>query len=214
MEIELRGQTFELLPEKCLFWRAEKLLVVADLHLGKAEAFQYQGLWLPPQAQLDDLKTLLKIAAEKKAQKILFLGDLIHSLSGVTREVIDTFKTWLDAFQGEVLMAIGNHDLPLMKNWPQAWERVKRVDQEVIGSFIFQHEPPESPEPDHFYWIGHIHPNVVIKAGPDRMRLPSFVMGDNIGMLPAYSSLAGGFNIQPRAGQRIYPVAAEKVFEL
>jgi hypothetical protein len=32
--IRVRGQCFRLLPERALFWEAQRLLVIADAHFG------------------------------------------------------------------------------------------------------------------------------------------------------------------------------------
>ena len=37
-----------LLPAKAVWWPAESMLVVSDLHLAKAEHFRSQGLAVPP----------------------------------------------------------------------------------------------------------------------------------------------------------------------
>jgi DNA ligase-associated metallophosphoesterase len=214
IEIDVLNERFMLHEERCLYWPSHKLLVVADLHLGKSETFQQNGLWLSSQANADDLQRLLKITRNLDVKEILFLGDLIHSARGITSEIRALFADWITQFDGIITVAIGNHDLPLVRNWPPEWAAVGLVDKWSINNFVFQHETPAVAQGGTFYWVGHVHPMVRIESGPDRLRLPSFVITRNLGHLPAFSSLAGGQNISLGQGRKIYPVGENQVFSL
>ena len=200
--IDVRGQEMIFCAAKCLVWPQEKLLVVADLHLGKSETFQLNGLWLPPQSQFEDLNIIKVVARRHAVSRLLFLGDLVHSKAGITTHLQAVFGDWLDSwkteFGGEVMVAVGNHDRALVKSWPTLWQEVNLIDRLEMTGFVFQHEPPTAKEikkDDSFFWIGHVHPVVVLSKGPDRLRLPCFVIDHDIGYLPAFSSLAGGYNM-------------------
>ncbi|MBC7753171.1 MAG: DEAD/DEAH box helicase, partial [Moraxellaceae bacterium] len=47
MRLNLRGETLELLPEKAFLWVEKAMLVLSDLHLGKADSLQAQGVPIP-----------------------------------------------------------------------------------------------------------------------------------------------------------------------
>ena len=47
MDIELAGATLRLLPGRAAFLPAERALLVADAHLGKAHSFRRQGVPVP-----------------------------------------------------------------------------------------------------------------------------------------------------------------------
>ena len=47
-----------LLPQKGVWWPAESMLIVSDLHLAKAEHFRSQGLAVPPTVDFQTLSTL------------------------------------------------------------------------------------------------------------------------------------------------------------
>ena len=70
MRIAVREEEFELLPDRCLYWPSQELLAVADVHLGKAETFQQQGLWLPADAREKDLSTLSEVIAGRTSRII------------------------------------------------------------------------------------------------------------------------------------------------
>jgi DNA ligase-associated metallophosphoesterase len=216
MDVQVRGETFRLLAEKCLFWPKHHLLAVADLHLGKSETFQKRGLWLPPQAHRDDLQKLRDLCGKTGAERVLFLGDLVHSVQGVTSEIRALFRAWCDEVTiagAKVEVIIGNHDRKLVSQWPTEWSGLELSERLVVDGFVFQHEPP-TLEAEEFHWVGHVHPVTMIGDGADRLRLPSFVIDRNTGLLPAFSSLAGGFDVKPRRGRKLYAIAGERVFAM
>jgi metallophosphoesterase superfamily enzyme len=53
-----------------------------------------------------------------------------------------------------------------------------------------------------------------LKRGPDRVRLPAFVISQAQGLLPAFSPLAGGFDVPPSALNRIFVVKEQDVYEV
>lgn len=215
MRIAVRDEWFELLPERALFWPARGLLVVADYHLGKAETFQQQGFWLPSQSGQQDLKRLSALALKLEAKHVLFLGDLVHSLSGVTEAVVTEFARWLQEFNGSVQVVLGNHDIGLARRWPQEWSKADCCAQATIGQFRFQHQPVERPAgADLFCWAGHVHPMIHLTQGPDRVRLPGFVINEYQGVLPAFSSVSGGYDVPLRPAERRFAIGGDRIYEL
>jgi metallophosphoesterase superfamily enzyme len=74
----LQDHMFHLDPAGALFWPAERVAVVADLHLEKASAAARQGHLLPPwdtRATLDRLALLLR---RLKPRTVIALGDSFH----------------------------------------------------------------------------------------------------------------------------------------
>lgn len=215
MRINLRGEEFELLPERCLFWPSQRLLIVADCHFGKAETFQQRGLWLPSTSMRRDLATLSLLVKRWAVESIVFLGDLVHSLAGVTNEIVQDFGTWLRSFPGQIHVVVGNHDSGLSNHWPAAWDCVERCKQVHVSDFVFQHQPPHKAVSNpSFLWVGHIHPMIALGRGPDRIRLPAFVISQTQGVLPAFSSLAGGFNMTPSEQDRVFVIGEHVVYEI
>lgn len=214
MNCRIREENFELHPSRVLIWPRQKLLVVADIHLGKAQTFQQSGYWLPPEAHRRDLDRLLHLSCEFSLDHVLFLGDFVHSRSGVTPEVIAEFATWKNSFSGETTVIIGNHDRPLVSHWPEAWNFVTLVESLTLGEFHFQHEPPERRDKDHFVWCGHIHPKIQLRQGPERLNLPAFVITPDVGYLPAFSSLAGGASFSYSKKNRYFVPNQDQVVEV
>ncbi len=215
MRIDVREEEFELLPERALFWPSRGLLAVADFHLGKAETFQQHGLCLPSASHRTDLATLNRLVAGRPVRQLVFLGDLVHSMAGVTPRVIDAFARWMDSFEGEVVVVLGNHDAGLAKRWPKAWERARRCSDVRLGDFVFQHEPVSRAGPGgEFYWVGHVHPMIRLRRGPDRVRLPGFVVSEFQGLLPAFSTNSGGYDVPTACRDRVFVSGGGRVYEV
>ncbi|MBK9307959.1 MAG: ligase-associated DNA damage response endonuclease PdeM [Nitrospira sp.] len=215
MQIAVRDEPFELLPERCLFWPSQRMLVVADCHFGKAETFQQHGLWLPAAPLRQDLAVLSTLIKRLSVERILFLGDLVHASAGVTNKIVEEFAAWLTEYSGHVDVILGNHDKGLSKRWPADWSVVKLRRHVRIGKFFFQHQPPNKPRSGStFYWSGHVHPVMSLIMGPERMRLPAFFISPNQGLLPAFSRLAGGFEISPSRRDRVFVIGGRGVYEI
>ena len=76
-----------LLPERAVWLPQARALLLADLHLGKAETFQAHGIPLPSDGDAGTLNTLLELAARWRPAQVLVLGDLIHGRLGLTGEL-------------------------------------------------------------------------------------------------------------------------------
>lgn len=211
-DFTVRGETFTLHPAKILIWRSQKLLVVADLHLGKAQTFLQSGLWLPPQAHKQDLSQLLPIIESYGIEHVMFLGDFVHTAQGVTNDVIHEFVEWKQNFKGRVTVVIGNHDQGLIKKWPEAWNFVELKEEFSHGDFVFRHEPVK--EAGRFVWCGHIHPKITLQRASERLYLPAFVTTEDLGYLPAYSSLAGGQSFRRDKSHRYFAITDSRVTEI
>ena len=212
-QITLRGEEFDLLPERCAFRRKDQTLLAADLHWGKAEIFQSNGLALPSTVIDDDLKRLSKALTETKAERLLILCDLIHAPKGVTDHVQTKVNEWRKHHENLTLQVIrGNHDK--LFRWPDTWN-IDDIGTELRDqNFLFTHDEP-SVKTDHFVWMGHIHPVVHLQGGGDSLRLPCFLIQQNLGLLPAFSAFTGGVSIGHRSPEkRIFAVADESVIEV
>ena len=86
------------------------------------------------------------------------------------------------------------------------------------GRLALCHHP--KPVEGRYVVAGHWHPCISVKGRAfERLRLPCFWFGDDtgalpqqaVGILPAFGSFTGMHRIEPRAGDRIFPVADHAV---
>ena len=82
--LNFAGHTFEPLLSGALFWRAESMLLVADLHLEKFSSYAKTGRMLPPYDTGLTLKRLERDLDATGAERVVSLGDSFHRDEGTT----------------------------------------------------------------------------------------------------------------------------------
>src|SRR3954470_6698563 len=109
--LSFAGPTFDPLLSGALFWRAESMLLVADLHLEKFSSFAKHGQMLPPYDTGLTLKRLERDLATTGAERVVSLGDSFHRDEGTTT-LLDADRLRLVALLGKShwTWISGNHD--------------------------------------------------------------------------------------------------------
>ena len=79
MKVEIVGEQMELLPQKAVFWARERILFLADVHLGKINHFRKSGIPVPPKANERNLELMIDLINQTKPRRVICLGDLFHS---------------------------------------------------------------------------------------------------------------------------------------
>src|ERR1051325_4641300 len=79
LPFNLLGEDLILLPQRAIYWQQQKILIAADVHLGKVGHFRKAGIAVPRDMEQDDLAILSDLIDEYRPEKIIFLGDLFHS---------------------------------------------------------------------------------------------------------------------------------------
>ena len=69
----------EMLPSRALFLPETKDLLICDIHLGKAEYFQQNGIPLTNNSDENNFSKIKKIVKNHSPRKLIILGDLFHS---------------------------------------------------------------------------------------------------------------------------------------
>jgi hypothetical protein len=70
--VELAGEQLWLLAHKAVYWPARKMLVVADIHFGKAAAFRALGVPVPRGTTSQNLLALDALLASYASEEIVF----------------------------------------------------------------------------------------------------------------------------------------------
>lgn len=212
MNIEIQNELFQLLPEKALLWKKKNLLIFSDVHLGKAETFQSFGIPIPSSINLEDLNKMAGLIEQYEIQEVLILGDLIHHKSSWTEELFLTLQDFL-IFHKHVKfkLLIGNHERGSMEFLKELPIEIIQGDYKV-GSINFSHGHEEVIGPC-FTIQGHIHPVIVLRDGPVRLRLPCFVLDQQSLVLPSFGGFTGGYEIKVKPEHRIF-VVTKKIIEV
>lgn len=212
LKLSLRNQTIYLLPQRAVYWEDQELLIISDLHLGKAATLQKAGIAVPEGAIESDLIDLEQLIDKTAAKRCVIVGDLIHSKTGLTIEMISKFSQWLSKHSCRVDLVLGNHDHYLIKNLPSQWSLIPHHETLILEPFCFSHLPMEAT--DLFVWSGHIHPQIVLKNRGDRLCLRCFKISSNQGILPAFSTIVGGHTIKKDKNSRIFVTTGVEVIEI
>jgi len=205
---KLRQQTLYLLPEKALFWEEKKLLIIADLHLGKAGHFRKSGIPVSDLVHSKDILTLNKLIENHKPAEIILLGDLFHSDHNQGWEI---FKRWLKSKAPlPFKLILGNHDVLEFSNYRIS--NLEVLESLDIPPFNFTHIPE-----DHALYniAGHIHPAVRLRGkAKQSVRIPCYYFGDQNGILPAFGNFTGTARINIAKTDSVFGIAESKVIKI
>src|ERR1700676_626541 len=109
--VAIAGVTLVADLSGALFWEAERLLVVSDLHLEKGSSFAPRGVLLPPYDTVATLGRLAAVIARHDPRMVIALGDSFHDrtahhrLSTTDRDAIAALQARRDW-----IWIPGNHD--------------------------------------------------------------------------------------------------------
>lgn len=205
------GEELHLLPSRAVWWPAQRVLFVADLHIGKAATYRRLGQPVPSGTTRDNLALLDILLTTHRPQQVVFLGDFLHAASGRTPTVLKALSDWR-ARHAAVAMTLvrGNHDDRAGNPPPEA--RIDVVDEPwLFGPFACCHHP--QAHNTHFVLAGHLHPVYSLQGpGRDRLRLPCFVVEANQAVLPAFGAFTGGHACVRERGRFFYVIAGARVW--
>ena len=189
------GHCLELLAERAIWDPAHQTLLLADLHLGKAETFQTHGVPLPSDGDASTLNVLLDLARRHQPDTVIVLGDLIHSRLGLTAELRSKLAALPELLGCPMRLIGGNHE---RGSWI---EDLPQEPSQAVGPWWLSHEP--EPAPGLLNLCGHLHPVAVVGRAGDRLRLPCFSYSEGLNRLalPAFGQLTGGHPCNPEDKQ-------------
>lgn len=181
-----RGDQLELLAGRAAWDPARRTLLVADLHLGKAETFQAHGIPLPSDGDATTLNALLELAARHQPDQVVVLGDLIHSSLGLTGELRAKLAALPELLGCPLKLIGGNHE---RGSWI---EGLAQEPSQALGPWWLSHEP--EPRAGLLNLCGHLHPVALLGGNGDRLRLScfSYCPRSERLALPAFGELTGG----------------------
>lgn len=193
----LAGEDAVFLGARALLLPGRQALLIADLHLGKADIFRRAGIALPVGGTAADLQRLQALVQRTGCRQLWILGDLLHG--PVHRAAwLAHWLAWRERQPSlQVHVVRGNHDRAL----DGALLRVDVHDADVVlGGFVLRHEPG-SAEADGHVIAGHLHPQVSLPGVARRM--PAFWLRAGTTVLPAFSRFTAGVVPVLAAGERM-----------
>lgn len=207
--IALGGEQLVLLPQKAAFWPRERMLIIADIHFGKAAAFRSWGIPVPKGTTSENLNALDELVTLTGARHVLFLGDFLHARAAHAAGTQAAMLAWRQRRRELVLTLVrGNHDKHAGD--PATLLGIDLVDEPyTVGPFSFCHHPDiDAPG---YVLAGHVHPVYVLATRFDALRLPCFIAGPRRMILPSFGAFTGGHALRPEPDERVWVSSGEAV---
>ncbi|MEM4230545.1 MAG: metallophosphoesterase [Candidatus Pacearchaeota archaeon] len=192
---------------KAVWSKKEKILIIADLHIGFEESLVNKGMLLPLR-QYEEIKKSMKEIFNKikgNIKKIIILGDLKHEFGEISsqewREVLD-FLDFLSKICKRIVLIKGNHDTTLKPIAEKKGLEIK--DFYISGENCFLHGDKIFKEcfdkKIKRIFLGHKHPAITICEGVKKETYKCFLVGKWIGkeivVLPSFFPLTEGVDAQ------------------
>lgn len=204
-DLHINNHNFKLHPSGAIYWKEKKMLLIADVHLGKVAHFRKYGAAVPVDAAFKNLEKLTEISNHFQPEIICFLGDLFHSK---LNDEWHDFEKWVEYIQAKIILISGNHDI-IPKYLYQDLD-IKVFDELTLEGFYLTHHPTEIK--GLFNFSGHIHPGIKMRGlGRQSLRLPCFYKTLNSLILPAFGNFTGKHILTPSKKDEVFAIVEGEV---
>ncbi len=202
----LQGEHLYLLPERAVWWPAQRAMILSDVHWGKSAHFRKHGIPMPGSTQQADAVRLAHILQHWGAEQLIIAGDLFHSKHN---SEVDDFTHWRAAHKAlHIHFVMGNHDI-LTASFYQSLNFEVHREGLAVGPFYIAHD--DVAHEGHYTIHGHIHPGISVRGAGS---FPCFAIGQRAMILPAFGRFTGCKRIEPTHFRSIYIVGEEKVLQV
>ena len=218
LPVTLGNVALHLLPDRAAWLDEARALLVADVHLGKAETFRRHGVPVPDGVGDATLARLSALIEATLPQRLIVLGDLLHGPQAHRPAVIDSLTRWRDRHAGvDVALVRGNHDD--RAGDPPARCGIQMLDEPMsLAGCGLRHTPlPRGTGVGAAAGLagptvaGHLHPAYRLRGRADRLRLACWWRYDDTLVLPAFGGFTGGHDIEPAPGDGVFVSDGERV---
>ncbi|RED18699.1 ligase-associated DNA damage response endonuclease PdeM [Pontivivens insulae] len=196
----------DALESGALYWAAERLLCVSDLHLGKSERIARRGgALLPPYDTRETLDRLSAEIARHDPATVICLGDSFDDLDALDRLAEAARRHLLTLMAGRRWIWIeGNHDPgPTDLGGEHLFEA-------SINSLTFRHVAEPGTPPGEV--SGHYHPKASLTLRGRRVSSACFLSDATRLILPAFGAYTGGLKVSdPAVSNLMMPEACVRL---
>ncbi|MGQ7844064.1 ligase-associated DNA damage response endonuclease PdeM [Granulosicoccus sp. 3-233] len=214
LQVCCRNEDLLLHPKRVMYWPAGKTLFAADIHAGKEHVFARSGIAIPSGISEHILQDLFALCDASGADRLVVLGDFVHSTPLSSEAWLSTLSSLLDDRPVlSVRVIAGNHDTARAQETidPRiGWQK----DSEQLGPFVLRHAPGDDTRG--YLLSGHLHPTWRLSSGGRHsVRAPVFWFRQHHAVLPAFGSFTGGMSITPdEHHDRLYMVGNDCVMQV
>ncbi|MEL6617560.1 MAG: ligase-associated DNA damage response endonuclease PdeM [Pseudomonadota bacterium] len=195
-DITLAGITLSALGSGALYWPAQEVLCVSDLHLCKAERIARRGgSQLPPYDTRDTLSRLTADLEQTGARTVICLGDSFDDLAAA-RAMPEDERLWITRLQAgrRWIWIEGNHD-------PGPTDLGgTHLAELALNGLTFRHIAADGARAE---ISGHYHPKATLHTRGRAVTRAAFLVDDCRLILPAYGTYTGGLRSHDPALARL-----------
>ena len=183
------GTKIELYASQVIFIPLTRELLISDVHIGKAEYFQLNGIPLTNNEDENNINRIYKLINQFKPRKLVILGDLFHSRYSLNKSLIYKLENLFKSFKIKIELIEGNHDKGCQINYISYSKGKKSLN------LLFTHEPITQKDNNTLNICGHYHPKLILKNNQDKLSFKCFAFDSlrNNLYLPSFGDLTGGF---------------------
>lgn len=195
-DFTFRGVALCALPSGALWWPAQRLLIVSDLHIGKARrAARFGGALLPPYEVTETLSALDRVIALTRPAAVVCLGDSFddrlagadlpaQAIDWIARMMAGRRWIWIEGNHDPGPVAIGGEHLAELRVEKLVFRHIAVATDDSSGEVS-----------------GHYHPKTRLAGKSFRC----FLLGRDRLLLPAFGSFAGGLYCDDPALLSLFP---------
>lgn len=170
----------------------DDVLVLADLHIGKAAAANVEA---PVGAGADMVDRVERLCERFDPETVLVAGDLLHSFETVPRlveETLEGLERVVRAADAGLVVTPGNHDTMLDVVWGGSTTPEYHIGDTVVSH---GHVQPESNGAR--YIVGHDHPTITIEGHtrPCYLAGEEVYRGSDLLVVPSFNRLVTGVEV-------------------
>lgn len=197
-QLAVSGLTFD--SRRAAWFPRERVLAVADLHLGYAWAHRLSGQLMPITPTNDTRERLVELQRDYEPDEIVVLGDIVHramSLSVLEEEIREIHNALSP--KSRLTFLPGNHDRELQKMLKQWLLPIDLAESRELQHAVLLHGDKAAVCGNRGRPIvmGHEHPAISIGDGvTTSQKCPCFLISEMVIVLPAFSRWAAGTNIR------------------
>ncbi len=183
------GTLLELFASRALFIRSTKELLISDIHIGKSEYFQLNGIPLTNNEDSSNIERIYSLINLLNPKKLVIVGDLFHSKYSLNRNLITKLEKLFYYMQNKVELIVGNHDKGCFIN------NVSYLKEKKSINLIYSHEPLDHKDKKILNICGHYHPKLYLSNKQDRLSFRCFALDKkkSVLYLPSFGDLTGGY---------------------
>ena len=183
------GTKIELYASQVIFIPQTRELLISDVHIGKAEYFQLNGIPLTNNEDENNINRIYKLINQFQPSKLVILGDLFHSRLSLNKNLIYKVERLFKTFKNKIELIEGNHDKGCQISG------ISYLKEKKSLNLIFTHEPIKIKDNNKLNICGHYHPKLILKNNQDKLSFKCFAfdsLNNNL-YLPSFGDLTGGF---------------------